>query len=236
MAHIVGYKKEAFKGIPTAHIFLIIIVTVALIGFMLDPEDNWKDNIFSLLGTVAVIVIIVGFALNKVNPRGWMQIFKKAEFERLLQADLKILATLQSLNNDHYVMYDFNFELLHVEFLVLGPQGMFVVGKVTSPEQLRVEAGTLMAGNEPLSKQTGNLWRICHLINIVIKKGYKEEIMPQPILVATHCESVAIAEYDGIAIVKSDELASHIQNHSTDDTPFALVQGFADYLNKRYFK
>ena len=236
MAHIVGYKKEAFKGIPTAHIFLIIIVTVALIGFMLDPEDNWKDNIFSLLGTVAVIVIIVGFAMNKVNPRGWMQIFKKAEFERLLQADLKILATLQSLNNDHYVMYDFNFELLHVEFLVLGPQGMFVVGKVTSPEQLRVEAGTLMAGNEPLSKQTGNLWRICHLINIVIKKGYKEEIMPQPILVATHCESVAIAEYDGIAIVKSDELVSHIQNHSTDDTPFALVQGFADYLNKRYFQ
>lgn len=236
MAHIVGYRKESFKGIPTSHIFLIIIVTVALIGFMLNPADNWKDNILSMLGTVAVIVVIVGFALNKVNPMGWKRLFKKAEFERLVQADHTILASLQSLNNDHYVMYDFNFELLHVEFLVLGPQGIFVVGKLTSSEPLRVDAGTLMAGNEPLSKQTGNLWRICHLINIVLKKGYKEEIMPQPVLVATHCDSVAIAKYDGIAIMGPGDIASHIQHHAQNDIQREVVQGFAGYLHKRYFK
>ncbi len=236
MAYIVGYKNASAKTFPFTHLFFIIIVAVALIGFMLNPADNWKEHIFSMLGTVAVILAIVGFALNKVNPMGWKQLFHKKEFQQLVKADSDIIAVLQSLDDDYCVLCDFHFELLHVEYLVLSQQGLFVIGKTTAPGPLRIEEGTLMAGTQSLAKITGNLWRVCHLINIVIKKGYSTEIMPQPILVTPRNREPAIQKFDGIAITEPASLIAEMENHTTDPLATEKLQGFAAYLEKRYFK
>ncbi len=236
MAHIIGYNTESAQKIPFTHLFFIIIVAVALIGFMLAPADNWKEHVSSMLGTVAVILVIVGVALNKVNPMGWKQLFHKKEFEQLVRADSEIIAVLRSLNDDYCVLYDFNLELLHVEFLVLGRQGFFVISKATSPDPLWIEDETLMAGTESLAKNTGTLWRICHLINILIKKGYGVEIMPKPILVTANTKQPAIQEFDGISITGTASLIEEIESHSKDSIAPEKLRGFADYLEKRYFK
>jgi len=236
MAHIVGYQNKSANGRPATHLFLIVIVGAALIGFMLHPADSWKDNVFSMLGTVAVILVIVGFALNRLNPMGWKRLFHRDEYEQLIAADQAIIEVLQSLNNRHYVMYDFNFELLHVDFLVLGPEGLFVIGKTIESEPMRVEDGILMAGQNSLQKQTDNLWRTCHLINILFKKGYNIEMMPKPIMVAANMENPNVQEFDGISIVGPKSLLKEIEDTATGTVPFEQIQGFAAYLEKRYFK
>lgn len=236
MAHIVGEQKQSTRRVPSTHLFLLIVVAMALIGFMLHPADSWRDNILSMLGTVVVILVIVGFALNKVDPMAWKQIFQRQEYERLVRADRSIFDQLQSLNNHYFILHDFNFELLHVDFLVLGPQGIFVISKTTSPEKLRVEDKILMAGTVSLQKQTGSLWRICHLVSMVIKKGYDIDIMPKPILVAADAHEVAVTEYDGISIVTPDSLVEEMSKHTDETMPLEQVHGFAAYLEKRYFR
>ncbi len=236
MAHIVGYNTASAKKVSFTHLFFIIIVAVALIGFMLDPADNWKEHILPMLGTVAVILAIVGFALNKVNPMGWKQLFCKKEFEQLVKADSDIITALRSLNDDYCVLYNFNLELLHVEFLVLGREGLFVISKTISSEPLHVEDGILMTGTQSLAKKTGNLWRICHLINILIKKGYSTEIMPKPILVTANDEQPVVQKFDGITVAGTASLTEEIENYSMDSIAPEQLRGFAEYLEKRYFK
>lgn len=236
MAQIVGHHRGSSQKIPVTHVFLIIVVAVSLIGFMLVSDEKWQDHILSLAGAVAVILAIVGFALNKVNPMGWKQLFQKAEYERHLQGDRRIVDALKMLGEEYTILCGFTFELLFVEFLILGPGGIFVIGKTTSSETIRVEDEVLMAGNESLAKRTGNLWRISHLVNLVIKKGYDLEIVPKPILVATHANTIEQDQYDGISIVEADELAAVVKRLSTENLRPELVQGFTTYLYQRYFK
>lgn len=236
MAHFVGYQRGSARKFPVTHIFLIVIVAFSLVGFMLVSDERWQDHTISLLSAVAVILVLVGFALNKVNPMGWKQLIKKAEYERHLQGDRRIVEALETLQDEYTVLCGFTFELIYVEFLVLGPRGIFVVGKTTTSGKIRVEDEMLMAGDRSLTKLTGNLWRICHLVNLVIKKGYDLEILPKPILVTTHGNAVDQDEFDGISIVKAEELAAVVRQLSTTEIPPHLVRGFTAYLHQRYFQ
>lgn len=236
MAHIIGYKQGSTRKIPVTHAFLIAIVAFSLIGFMLVSEENWQDHLLSLVGTVSVILVLVGFALNKMNPMGWKQLFQKTEHERDLQGEQKIVEALQTLDNEYTILCGFTFELIYVQFFILGQRGIFVVGKTTTSEPLGVENGMLMANKESLAKLTGNLWRLSHLANLVIKKGYNLEIVPKPILVTTHLHATDLDDFDGISIVKPEELASAVEEHSTMDIPPEVARGFTAYLHQRYFK
>ena len=84
-----------------------------------------------------------------------------------------------SLDDNYFIFHDMTFELFHIENLVISTRGIFVVAKIREKEPLHVENDVLYAGDTPLDTLTGNVWRICHLINIVYKKTYKEEIMPK---------------------------------------------------------
>lgn len=236
MANVIGFQKSNTGGIPATHLFLIIVVAVSLIGFMLISEQSWRDNFTALAATVAVILVLVGFALNRVNPAGWKQLFKKAEYEDHLQGQQSVIDALLSLDDNYQVLCGFTFELIHIEFLVIGPNTLAVVAKTTNREPLSVENGALMAGGKTLEKITGNLWRACHLISIVIRKGYNKEILPTPILVTSHNSTPEVAEFDGIAIVGPDKLVDILNNRHHENFPQEMAMGFTEYLYKRYFK
>ncbi len=236
MAHVVGYQRGGTRKIPPTHIFLIVIVAFSLVGFMLVSEENWREHIVSLTCAVAVILVLVGFALNKVNPMGWKRLFRKAEYELHIQGDRKIIEALETLNDEYTIFCGFTFELIFVEFLILSPHGICVVGKTTSSDSIRVEEGMILSGGKSLARLTGNLWRISHLTNIVIKKGYNVETIPQPILVASHSTRIEQKEFDGIPVVRPEELAVVVRQLSTTDIPSHVVQGFAQYLFHRYLK
>ncbi len=235
MAYIVGYPKASASSSMASYLLLVVVVATVLIGFMLYPLSSWEEGIMPAASTTLAIFIIMWVALNKLNPMRWKQIFHRETYERLIKADQKIISLLRTLTDRHAVMYDFNFELLHVNFLVLGPQGIFVISKMMDSTPVRIENGILMTGENSLQKQTSELWRICHLVNIVFKKGYNAEIMPQPILVSMKNEHPAIKKFDGISLVGPETLLETINNTADCTLPFEQIQGFTAYLEKRYF-
>lgn len=236
MAQIVGYQQGKERKAPLTQVLLIGVVAISLTGFMLASDEKWQEQTVSLVAAVLVILALVYFALNRKNPDWWKRYLRKAEYARHLQGEKKIVEALATLGDEYTILCGFTLELIHVSFLVLSPKGIFVIGKTTSSEPIRVGQETLLAGEESLAKCTGNLWRVCHLVNLLIKKGYSTEIVPKPILVATHSGTLQEELFDGISIVKAQELASLVEALSTEAIQPNLINGFTAYLYQRYFK
>ncbi len=239
MAYFEGHPDEKAKRSLFKYFFLILIVTLMLIFFSVGSMAQWKEKLISMSLATAFIVMIISVVTMKVNPMGWLQMFNPGEFRRILNADKTIFNCLEKLNDSHFVFYDFNFELFHIEILVLSPKGIFVIGRVLVSDAetggLQVQDKILYAGKRPLMKKTANLWRISHLIHIIINKGYQTEIMPQPILVVSNAESVAVDEFDGIWIVTADDLYRHISSPG-NVTPIEpeMMEGFVRYIKEKY--
>lgn len=85
MPRIVGSDRFVGREIPATHLFLLVVVAVCLVGFMLIAPGNWKNDLPALGGTVVIILVLVGFALNRVNPMGWKRMFKKEEYRQQLK-------------------------------------------------------------------------------------------------------------------------------------------------------
>lgn len=241
MAYFEGHPDEKAKRSLFKYFFLILIVTLMLIFFSVGSMAQWKEKLISMSLATTFIVMIISVVTMKVNPMGWLQMFNPGKFQRMLSADKTIFNSLEKLNDSHFVFYDFNFELFHIEILVISPKGIFVIGRVLVPDadagnaELRVQDDILYAGKRPLMKKTATLWRISHLIHIIINKGYQTEIMPQPMIVIPNAESVAVDEFDGISIVTADDLYRHITSPS-EVTPIEteMMEGFVRYIKEKY--
>lgn len=236
MANIIGCHGDDTGRIPKKHLFLVSVVGLSLIGFMLISEQSWQGNLPALLATIAVILAVVVLALNRANPMAWKQLLNRAEYERYLHGHKALQEILQGLNDEYQVFCAFTFELIHVEFLVLCPGKIFVLGLITSDKPLQVNNGALMAGADSLEKLTSRLWRACHLVNLVVKKGYQKDLMPSPILVATGNQPPEVSEFDSIRIITPEQLPEVMKKRKGGDLPPDMMFGFTDYLVKRYFK
>lgn len=234
MAYIEGYPGEKVKGTTVRHWGFLVIVAVMLVGLMSYFSDDWRAELPSTLFTVSIILAIVIFVSHKVNPLGWKKIFRRASFEGTLRQDQMIADRLADLDDSHFIFHDITFELFHVEHLVISPRGIFVVGKIAAKERLSIRKNSLYAGEEPLDKVTGNIWRVCHLINIVIRKGFNEEVMPKPLLVCPQAASVDVGTFDGIAVTTLDRMNAFIESRKGELIPQKLVESFAYYIKKRY--
>ena len=92
----------------------------------------------------------------------------------------------------------------------------------------------LFAGDLSLEKSTSNVWRICHLIHIVFQKGYKEDLMPEPILVSPEAGSVELNEFNGISIVGLSGLHERITRDKQEVIGLDLVRSFAVFIKSKY--
>ncbi len=241
MARIIGYAQSSDNRKPAA--IVLLLIAFVLTGLLLFPLEVLRGNILSIVGAVAVILSLIGLALNRTNPMLWKKIIHKKEYEELSALDAEIHQALQELDDQHSVLCNFNFELLHVDFLVLGPKGIAVIGRCLAGQPLQVADGVLMTGEDSLEKATGDLWRRCHLINLVIKKGYSLELMPKPILVLAGRQTEEaqkqeeIENFDGIAIVPPKKLIQALQAMTMkEEMSFEKIQGFAAYLEQRYIR
>ena len=94
---------------------------------------------------------------------------------------------------------------------------------------------TLFAGDVSLETLTARLWRVCHLLNIIISKGFNElEVMPVPVLVTTEGGQPSMTEYKGISITSLDNLNDLITKKLKFKVPREEAEGFAVYLKQRY--
>jgi hypothetical protein len=234
MAYVEGYPGKKLKNLTLRHRAFPLLVFVAVIGIVLYFSEGWLEDIRTTAAIVAVLALFMVGAFIKANPMVWKSVFKRSEFERLLRLDRMVADELAKLDDHHFVIHDFRFELFHVEHLVISPRGIFVVHKIPRGEPLSVRNEMLFAGDLCLEKNTSNLWRICHLIHIVFQKGYKEDLMPEPILVSPEAGSVELNEFKGISIVSLSGLHERIARDKQEVLGLDLVRSFAYYIKSRY--
>ena len=229
-----GYPGKKAKGVIAKHIGFIIIVAIMIMGLMIYFSEDWKAELPSILTVTTIILAIIVFVSFKANPTGWRKIFRHSGLEQELEYDRMIADSLARLDDSHFIFHDVTFELFHIENLVISPRGIFVIGKITHSENLHVKNNILFAGKCPLDKTTGDIWRVCHLVNIVMKKGFKTEIMPKPILIFTGSRPPSVTNYEGITIIPLRKLNGTIEGQKEQSIKKELVDSFAYFIKKRY--
>lgn len=234
MAYVEGYPGEKTKGVTAKHIGFIVIVAIMMVGLMTYFSEDWKVELPSILTVITIILAIIVFVSFKVNPAGWRRIFRHSGLKQELEYDRMIADSLARLDDNHFIFHDVTFELFHIENLVISPRGIFVIGKIAHNENLHVKNDVLFAGEQPLDKATGDIWRVCHLVNIVMKKGFKTEIMPRPILIFPGSQPPSVTNYDGITIIPLRKLNETVEGQKGQGIKEELVHSFAYYIKKRY--
>lgn len=234
MAYVEGYPGSKIKGLTLRHRVFPILVFSAVLGLVFYFSEGRQMDVRTAAAILAVMAAFIIGASVKANPVAWKSVFKRPEFEKLLRLDRLVADELAKLDDDHFVIHDFRFELFHVENLVISPRGIFVVHKIPRGEPLAVRNGMLYAGDLCLEKNTSNLWRICHLIHIVFRKGYKEECMPQPILVAPEVGPVEMHDFDGISIVGLAGLRERITRGPREALGPDRVRSFSVFIKNKY--
>jgi len=236
MAYLEGYPPQETSSWAAKHIALIAIVIIVFIAAMPGLSENWMSRIVSLSVPLLIILALLLYVSFKINPKGWKRLINRKSYLESMKHDRLIAEELKHLDNTHYIIHNFTFELFYIEFLVLSPAGFFVLGKITAGGGLSVKDNILFKGGRTLETLTGNIWRVCHLINIVFQKGYHAEVMPRPVLIVSESQDPEINTYDGITIVKPSGLASLISGQENKPLTLETVQSFAYYLKERYAK
>jgi len=235
MAYIEGNPEEKAGKTMLKHAGFIAIITFMIMGLLVIGSDDWKAELYKNIVIAGVVLFISVIVSLKLNPLGWKKVFKKAEYERLLRNEKLVIDELSKLDDNYFVINDFSFELFHVEHLVVSDKGMFVVSKNPYAGELNVANGALYSDDQSLESVTSSLWRVCHLINIIIRKGFNDlEIMPKPVLVLPQKSKSSMKDFDGIAVTGIDELNGLITNKIRFNIDREHAEGFAVFIKQRY--
>jgi len=234
MAYVEGYPGSKIKSLTLRHAAFLLLVFATVIGIILYFSEGWLEDVRTVAAILAVMAVFIIGGSIKANPMAWKSVFKRPEYEKLLRLDRIVADELATLDDDHFVIHDFRFELFHVEHLVISPRGIFVVHKIPQGGPLTERNGMLYAGDLCLEKNTSTLWRICHLIHIVFRKGYKEDCMPEPILVLPEAGPVELSEFKGISIVGLAGLRKRISRNGQKILGPDLVRSFAVFIKSKY--
>jgi hypothetical protein len=235
MAFIEWHPQDSIKKSIKSQLGFSLIVGLALMVIMLIFSDDLKKDLTAILTIVGVIGAVMILVLYKLNPLAWKKIFNRKEFERFMNQEGRVIDTLRNLDDSYFVLNDFSFELFHVEHLVVSDKGVFIIGKVRDNGVLNISDNTLFAGDISLETLTGRLWRLCHLVNLITKKGFNgAEIMPKPILVLPDTAKAPFKDFNGIRIAGIDELNDVIEKSLKFSVEKNLAEGFAFFIKERY--
>lgn len=233
MAYIFGYPQA--KPLRKDIISLAILMAGPLVAAIL-AYDAVNGRLWGMLSSAIVGAGLAGIMILsyvKLYPRSLQRVFKPQLFARHILQDRSVIDELSRLEDDWFVFNDIVLELFNVEHLLVGKGGVFVLAKVRHPGRLTLRDGVLFAGDEPLEVLTAKTWRSCHLISILLKKWFKVEHLPQPILLAEREQIGNCREFDGIQIMEVGEAASRLAQ-SPDTLDNNTVMALAKFVKERY--
>jgi hypothetical protein len=237
MAFIEGHPQDKIKKSMISQMGFSLIAGLALLVMMIVFSDDWRKDLTAISTIVGVIGVVMILVLYKLNPLAWKKIFNRAGFEKDMGQEIKVIDKLKELDDSFFIINDFSFELFHVEHLVVSEKGVFVISKIRESGILKITDGDLCVGDKSLETLTGRVWRISHLINLIVKKGFNNaEIMPQPVLVLPDVSYSPVKEYNGIRIAGIDELNSLVTGSIKTRVEKKLAEGFAYFMKQRYMK
>lgn len=234
MAYIEGYPPRENTRSIMKHLAFMAIVMAVIIGLMFDYSEDWLNQLVSTSVPLLIILSLMLYVSFKVSPSEWKKIFRKKAYIRGIELDRRIAEEMLRLDDDHFCLHSFTFELFHIEFIIVSRTGIYLLGKTDSSSPLSIRDGVLFQDDRTLETLTGNLWRVCNLVNIVLKKGYQIDVMPQPVLVVPEASDLTVNSYDGIAVIRPSGLVPLVQARKKDAMSTEMAQGFAYYLKERY--
>ena len=168
------------------------------------------------VGAAVLFFILVGFRKNPLALLSWG---KKSPHPYLGE----LLADLAQIEGHCHIFTGMTMEFFAIDCLVLCPAGIFVI---RTPKHL-------LGQDEPLPEpETKKLWQRCHMIRMLLEKGYGQKIMPVPVLAV---DADGRTDEAGILCLCPDKIAGVISGSEKrlDET---LVQGFATFLAQRYLR
>ncbi|VVS95689.1 nuclease-related domain-containing protein [Desulfoluna spongiiphila] len=234
MAYIQGSPVDGLKQTVTRHLFLMGTVTVVLAGMMIAFSDDPMAELGPIVAITVVCAAIIGFVSFRSNPLALTMLFKKDRFKEAVVEEEAAIAHLETLSDRCYVFNNLTVELFRIDHLVISPWGIFVMGRVRKEGELRVEENLLHAGPALLDSLCTSTWRVCHLLNIVIRKGWSQEVMPVPVIVPHSQYPSRTKAVDGIMLVEAKHLAPFIESGRKETLSEELVDSIAAYILKRY--
>ena len=236
MAYIEGYPGREDQLRTRRHMGFIALAVVTVTGLTVwsQLEGGHGQTVeWAVVGGIALLVLMVS---AKLNARGWKQLLFPRTYEQQLVVERAISDRLSELDDTYFVIHDFAFELFHVDHVVISNRGIFVIRSIASKHRLKVRNKTLFAGRDSLETLTGAVWRVCHLLNIIISKGFQLKVMPQPILVHDGEGAPDVKRFDGIEIVSIHQLNTAITSQKESSLEDRQAASIATYLVQRYKK
>lgn len=234
MAYIQGSPVDGLKQTVHRHLFLMVTVTVILAGMMIAFSDDPGAEAGPIAAITLVCAAIIGFVSFRSHPLALTMLVAPDRFQEAVEEEQAVMGHLEQLSDRCYVFNNLTVELFRVDHLVISPWGIFVIGRVRKKGELHIKEKILHAGASPLDSLCTGTWRLCHLLNIVIRKGWSQEVMPFPTLVPHNDHPTPMTEVDGIAVVAADALVPHIEADRPETIPLELVESIAAYILKRY--
>lgn len=235
MAYIEN-KVSNEKGNPVVkHLFLVLLSAATLMGGMYFFSDNREVEFSTIVMVVLIMGVLTIFISKRLYPMGWTKLLNRAEYDKIMAQDKNVNDALVQLDDSYFIFSNFIFELFQIDHLIISENGYFVIGRIPYSEELNIKNNNLFAGDISLETLTTRVWRVCHLINIIIRKSFDEmEVMPVPILVAPDSYNVSIKEFNDISITTVSDLNNLITKKLKFKINKEHAEGFAVYLKQKY--
>ena len=234
MAYIHQYSDRGDKKI-IRQMGILFCIGIVFAGFMITTSENIKNEWEIILGTALFMVVLFMVISYKSNPLAWIKLFRKSKFDRIILSTGEITEELRKLDDRCFVFTWLIMEFFRIDHLVITPHGIFAIAgmqnTLLSPTDKNRESGMY---SPSWDKLTAKLWRICHMISILFKKGFKIDVMPIPIIVPIGGDDTAlINKLKDIHVVPKGRLTQFIIDQG-EVLDIKVVEGFARFVSRRY--
>jgi len=207
-----GLKKQ---------IGLVLIIALTLWVMLATKSNSLSDKSHSLLLTVMALAVFFTLVALKKNPFSWILVPGKQQRNENFKFVARTLSALEQLGDQCHVFQSITLEFFTIDFLVLSPNGIFVIQAVKQYNG---------RDKSSLDKETARVWQRCHMINMLLKKGYDCDLMPVPLLAINVEEGF---EHNKVAAFAPERMPVRIEKSAITMDPETLA-GFAGFIKTRY--
>ena len=232
MAYIHQYSKTGDKKL-IRHISILGGIGLFLAVFMAWTSDNLLEEWKFIASVSGFFIIVFMFISYRTNPLGWFKLFYNKKFREIQAMSAKVSSVLERLDDRCFVFNWIIMEFFQIDHFIITPNGIFIVAAFESGDFSINEHNILVNDGKLIDKTTGKLWRVCNMLNILYKKGFKQDHMPIPVIVATEASRVSLKEYKGISILPCEELDTFIKSKK-ECIDEKMVKGFSWFITERY--
>lgn len=232
MAYIHQYSKKGDKKL-LRHMAVLVAIGVFFAVFMSTTSKNFLEEWKTIAIISGFIIILFMFISYKTNPLGWIKLLFKKRFAQISFMTGKVNSVLENLDDRCFSFTWLIMEFFQIDHFVISPYGIFIIANAKTGDFSVSEHNELLLSGKSFDKTAGKLWRVCNMINILFKKGFKKDHMPTPVIVVVDDSKSKVKDYKGIQIVSLSKLDAFISDRK-ECIDEKVVKGFSWFIIERY--